>query len=60
MSNETRENKEIHQNQQLNAQNKKLSQMTDAEFAAEFDSLTPEQAKKALEKLQQNAQNGEQ
>lgn len=46
------------QQAQFNAQNKKLAQMNDAEFAAAFDELTTEQAKKALQQLQQKTQNG--
>ena len=56
MNKETREDKSAHQ--QMQAQNKRLADMNDAEFAAEFDRLTDEQAKKALQQLQQNLQDG--
>lgn len=59
MHKETREDKEIHGNQQYNAKNKQLTEMSDEEFAAEFDRLTDDDAKKAIEKMQQNAKNGE-
>lgn len=59
MHKETREDKEIHGNQQNNVKNKQLTEMSDEEFAAEFDRLTDDDAKKAIEKMQQNAKNGE-
>lgn len=59
MHKETREDKEIHSTQQNNVKNKRLTEMSDEEFAAEFDRLTDDDAKKAIEKMQQNAKNGE-
>lgn len=58
MNKETREDKEIH-GKQLREKNKQLTEMSNEEFAAEFDKLTDDDAKKALEKMQQNAENGE-
>lgn len=59
MHKETREDKELHSMQQNNVKNKQLTEMSDEEFAAEFDRLTDDDAKKAIEKMQQNAKNGE-
>lgn len=59
MHKETREDKELHGMQQNNVKNKQLTEMSDEEFAAEFDRLTDDDAKKAIEKMQQNAKNGE-
>lgn len=59
MHKETREDKESHERLNLQEKNKRLAEMNDEEFAEEFDRLTDDQAKKALEKLQQKAQNGE-
>lgn len=60
MHKETREDKEIHSTQQLREKNKRLAEMSNEEFASDFDSNIDEQAKKELEKMQQKEKNGEQ
>lgn len=59
MSNETREDKEKQKLDQMREKNRRLSQLSDAEFAREFDELSDDQAKKILEKMQEKQKNGE-
>lgn len=59
MSNETRENKEIHERQKLAEKNKRLAEMGNEEFSAEFDKLADDDAKKILEKMQEKQGKGE-
>lgn len=59
MNKETREDKSIHERLRMQEQNKRLSEMSDDEFAAEFDKLTDADAKKAIEKMQEKQEKGE-